>query len=186
MNCRFGLAVLAFAWALPANAQSVLEDGFAGAIRGCEEWVLNPASWAEGTAPFISAVGLGNSMGLVSSVSEASLPPAELQVANHYWRINSTEEAGYVLVVSDQLPMCHITGGGGSDLQPIVESVLNGEEFRGRWESIAENSQGDMISTTYRSREEPAFSMIVSRADTAGQRLDRVQVVATAMFDFSG
>src|SRR3546814_15249432 len=69
-------------------------------------------------------------MGLVDSVDEASLPPKELLRGNHYWRINSTEKAGYVLVVSDQLPMCHITGGGDTDLQPIVEAVIARSEER--------------------------------------------------------
>src|SRR3546814_19338345 len=63
-------------------------------------------------------------MGLVNQIDEASLPPKELRRGNHYWRINSTEKAGYVLVVSDQLPMCHITGGGGTDLQPAIEAVM--------------------------------------------------------------
>jgi hypothetical protein len=181
---RFGLAILGLAIASPAHAQSALEEGFVGALLGCEEWVLNPASWGDGLEPFVSAVGLGNRMGLVESVHEGALPPSELRVANHYWRINSTEDAGYILVVSDQLPICHITGGGGSDLQPLVESVLNGEAFLGRWEKLEDGARGDMITTLYRNREEPDFSMAVSRANSAGQRLDRVQVIATAIFDF--
>lgn len=186
MALRFGVALVGLTLAVPAHAQSPLEEGFAGAIRGCEEWVLNPASWSDGVEPFIATVGLGNRMGLVESVNEASLPPKELRAANHYWRINSTEGAGYVLVVSDQLPMCHITGGGNSDLQPLIEVVLNGEEFQSRWEKLEDNARGDMVSTTYQNREEPAFSIVVSRANTPGQRLDRVQVVATAMFNFGG
>ena len=183
MDLRFAAILAGLAIAVPANAQSPLEEGFAGALRGCEEWVLNPASWADGVGPFIAATGLGNRMGLVETVNKAALPPEELRAANHYWRINSTEEAGYVLVVSDQLPMCHITGGGGRDLQPLIEAVLTDEEFQSHWEKLEDNSQGDMVSTKYRNREEPAFSIVVSRASTSGQRLDRVQVVATAIFD---
>ncbi len=186
MVLRTVATIAALAIAVPAYAQSPLEDGFAGALRGCEEWVLNPASWAEGMEPFVLAVGLGDRMGRVASVNEASLPPRELRIANHYWRINSTEQAGYVLVVSDQLPMCHITGGGGNDLQPLIESVLNSDEFRSHWEKLRDDARDDMVSTTYRNREEPSFSVVVSRANTPGQRLDRVQVVATAMFDIGG
>ena len=186
MVLRYGAILAGLAIAVPANAQSPLEEGFAGALRGCEEWVLNPASWADGVEPFIATVGLGNRMGIVETVNEAALPRKELRAANHYWRINSTEEAGYVLVVSDQLPMCHITGGGGRDLQPPIEAVLIGEEFQKHWEKLEDSSQGDMISTKYRNREEPAFSMVISRANKSGQRLDRVQVLATAMFDFGG
>jgi hypothetical protein len=126
--------------ASPAHAEPNLEKGFDGALRGCEEWLLNPASWAEGTGPFVEAVGLGSQMSIVDRVDEVNLPPAQLRRANHYWRINSTPNAGYILVVSDQLPMCHITGGGGVDLQPSVESVLSSADFNQRWQS--ENSAG--------------------------------------------
>lgn len=183
MVLRIGAILAGLALAVPAQAQSPSEEGFSGALRGCEEWVLNPASWAEGTAPFVSAVGLGDSMGIVASVDDVSLPPENLRVANRYWRINSTETAGYVLVVSDRLPMCHITGGGSSDLQPSIEAVLAAADFQGRWEKLEDSQRGDMLSTRYRSREEPRFSIVVSRANTAGQRLDRVQVVATALFE---
>jgi hypothetical protein len=183
---RIGWALVGLSAAVPANAQSDLENGLAGALRGCEEWVLNPASWAEGVEPFISTVGLGDQMGLVETVDEAALPPRELRAANHYWRINSSADAGYILVVSDQLPMCHITGGGGSDLQPIVETLLETADFQSRWEEVEENSRGEMVSTLYRNREDPAFSLVISRADGPGQRLDRVQVLASAMFDMGG
>lgn len=183
---RLGVAIVGLAIASPVHAQSALEEGFAGALRGCEEWVLNPASWGDGLEPFMSTVGLGNRMGLVESVNEAALPPREMRVANYFWRINSTEDAGYILVVSDQVPMCHITGGGGSDLQPLVESVLNGEEFQSHWEKLEDDSRGEMTTTVYRNREEPDFSMAVSRANSPGQRLDRVQVVVTAILDFGG
>lgn len=177
-------ATLGLALSSPALAQSELEKGFDAALLGCEEWVLNPASWAEGLEPFVRTVGLGNTMGLVESVDEAALPPRQLRVANHYWRINSAANAGYILVVSDQLPMCHITGGGGSDLQPIVEAVLASGEFQARWEKVEDNSRGEMISSLFQNREEPLFSIVISRATNAGQRLDRVQVLASATYEF--
>ena len=170
------------AFALPVHAEPNLERGFDGALRGCEEWLLNPASWAEGTGPFIKAVGLGEQMGLVEGVEEVNLPPKQMRKANHYWRINSTPAAGYVLVVSDQLPMCHITGGGGTDLQPSLQSVLSSPGFIGRWEQLETSSRGDMATTVFRNRHDPALSVIISRAKQSGQRLDRVQVVATATY----
>jgi hypothetical protein len=177
---------LALFLAAPASAQSELEKGFAGALRGCEEWVLNPASWEQGAGPFLAAVGLGDRMGLVEAVNEAALPPPEWRVANHYWRINSTADAGYILVVSDQLPICHITGGGNSDLQPVVEAVLASDDFQSRWEKLEERLQGDLVSTRFRSREDPSFSMIISRAREADQRRDRVQVLASASLAVGG
>lgn len=180
-----------FAWALtlsvgatPAAAQdnTALANGFAGAVRGCEEWVLNPASWSEGPEPFLAKVALGDRIGLVETLAAAQMPPEELRIANHYWRINSTPAAGYALVVSDRLPMCHITGGGGADLQPVINAVLAGNDFQSRWHKQEETTQGGMVSTLYRNVEEPTFEMTISRADAAGQRQDRVQVLATAMF----
>src|SRR3546814_18652243 len=79
-------------------------------------------------------------MGLVNQIDEASLPPKELRRGNHYWRINSTEKAGYVLVVSDQLPMCHITGGGGTDLKPAIEAVIASPNFVKHWKAGADLS----------------------------------------------
>lgn len=177
------LAFLAFAaLVVPAQAERNLEQGFDGALRGCEEWVLNPASWADGTGPFIKAVGLGEQMGLVESVEEVNLPPKQMRRANHYWRINSTPTAGYVLVVSDQLPMCHITGGGSTDLQPSVQRVLSSAQFTGRWEQLKTGARGDMATTTFRNRRVPKLSIIISRAKESGKRLDRVQVLATAIY----
>ena len=180
---RYVLSALAIAaFASPAHADASLQRGFGGAIRGCEEWLLNPASWANGTGPFVKAVGLGEQMGLVDKVEEVNLPPKQMRKANHYWRINSTQTAGYILVVSDQLPMCHITGGGGTDLQPSVEMVLSTPEFMARWQQIKTDSRGDMATTVFRSRQDPALSIVVSRAKRAGQRLDRVQVLVTGSY----
>jgi hypothetical protein len=176
------LMIAALAPAAPVQAQSEAEQGFAGALRGCEEWVLNPASWAEGTGPFVSTVGLGDKMGLVEQVADVALPPKELRRGNHYWRINSTEGAGYVLVVSDQLPMCHITGGGNADLQPAVEAVIASEGFGRRWQQVSTNSKGDMVTTIFRNWVDPSLSIAISRANQPKQRLDRVQVLATATY----
>jgi hypothetical protein len=122
-------------------------------------------------------------MALVPSIDDAAQPPAELRTANHYWRINSTPTAGYILVVSDRLPMCHITGGGRADLQPLVEAVLASSAFQARWTKVRDNPKADMASTIYRNREDPALSIAISRATAAGQRQDRVQVLATATFE---
>ncbi|WP_432768327.1 MAG: hypothetical protein HEQ22_12995 [Sphingopyxis sp.] len=169
-------------FAQPANAEPNLEKGFDGALRGCEQWLLDPASWADGLGPFIAAVGLGNQMALVERVDEANLPPPPMRKAMHYWRINSTPVAGYVLVVSDRLPMCHITGGGGADLQPSVETVLSSPAFGQRWEQQQARSASDIITTTFRNRLDPALSIVISRASGPAQRLDRVQLIATATY----
>jgi hypothetical protein len=176
-------AVLAgLAASTPARAQSDLEVGFTGALRGCEEWVLNPASQFNGATGFISTVGLGDKMGLADRVEDVQLPPKPFRVANHFWRINSTKGAGYMLVVSDRLPICHITGGGDTDLQPVVSSVLASGAFTSRWKLLKTSSTGDMTTSEFQSLTDPAFSIVISRAGKPGERLDRVQVMATAQF----
>lgn len=179
------VSIVAFATcsAPVASAQSALEQGFSGALRGCEEWILNPESWIDGPAPFIATVGLGEKMGLVAEVDEVSLPPLALRRGNRYWRINSTETAGYVLVVSDETPMCHITGGGNVDLQPVVEGILTSADFASRWEAVRQTGRRDMATTTFRNRTDPSLSAVVSRAKRPGERLDRVQVLVTATYE---
>jgi hypothetical protein len=168
----------------PAAAQqSDLEQGFAGALRGCEEWTLNPASWSDGFGPFLAKLGLGNKAGFVPSVDETAMPPPQWREANHYLRINSSANAGYILVVSDRMPFCHITGGGGTDLQPMVEAVLRSADFLSRWEKVKDNNRNDMASTLYRNRQERQFTIVISRAIKPGQRLDRVQMLATATLE---
>lgn len=176
------LMLAALVSSVPALPQGEIEKGFAGALRGCEEWILNPASWVNGPKPFAETIGLGNKMGLVDQIPDVSLPPKGLRRGSHYWRINSTESAGYFLVVSDQLPMCHITGGGSDDLQPVVEGVLASQPFLDRWHLISSAKKDDMVTRTYRNRAESKLSLVVSDASEAGQRRDRVQVLATATF----
>ncbi len=175
---------------LPAPALAQGEDdlarGFAGALRGCELWVLEPKSWSGSTQAFVTAVGLGDRMGLVEGVPDIALPPPGLRAGNLFWRINSTLTAGYFLVVSFQQPMCHITGGGDTDLKPMIEAVLAAPDFALRWEKMEEGARDEMISTIFRNRAEPRFSITVSRADAAGERLDRVQVQATALLALEG
>ena len=183
---RAGLAAMVLAVSAPAGAQSELGLGLDGALKGCENWVLDPATWANGLGPFASKLGLGDKAGWVASVDEAALPPPNMRVANHYLRINSTPNAGFILVVSDRAPFCHITGGGSVDLQPAIESELASDSFKGRWEQVKSQSRGDMVSTTFRNRTDPKLQMVVSRAIKAGERLDRVQVLASAQYDLPG
>lgn len=180
------MAGISFALSVPAAAQSEVSAGFDGALRGCENWVLDPASWANGLGPFASKLGLGDKAGWVESVNEAALPPPEMRVANHFLRINSTPNAGFILVVSDRAPFCHITGGGGVDLQPIIEGELASATFKGRWEELKSQRRGDLVSTTFRSRSDPKFEMVISRAAKAGGRLDHVQVLASAQYGLAG
>jgi hypothetical protein len=180
---RVGIGVLSLTMAAPATAQSDLVEGFEGALRGCENWVLKPETWADGLGYFATKLGLGNKAGWVQSVDDAALPPKQLRVANHYLRINSAANAGFILVVSDRVPFCHITGGGGIDMQPVVEASIASSDFKNRWEKINDQSLSDMASTTFRSRDDPKFQMTISRAKKPGERMDRVQVLVSGVYD---
>src|SRR3546814_18158498 len=99
--------------------------------------------------------------------------------------LNLTENAGVGRVLSVQLPMCNITSCGNTDLLPIVEAVIASPEFARHLEAGGDLSKGDMASTRFRNREEPSLSIIISRAKSPGQRLDRVQVIATATYELN-
>ena len=169
-----------------APASTPVQEGFAGALRGCETWVLDPSSWADGTRSFESKVGLGSMMGMVDNVGEASLPPPAMRRANHFWRINASADSGYVLVVSDQLPICHITGGGGTDIRTAVTTTLTAPEFSRHWTKTGEHSANGLVSTEYRSVVDPKFSIIISQPSADSWSLDRVQVIATAQYQLGG
>ena len=169
-----------------APASTPVQDGFAGAIRGCETWVLDPASWVDGTRAFESKVGLGSMMGSVDKVAEASLPPPAMRRANHFWRINASADTGYVLVVSDQLPICHITGGGRTDIRPAVAAALTTPEFLQHWTKTGEHVANGLVSTEFGSVVDPKFSIIISHPNDSSWSLDRLQIIATAQYQLGG
>jgi hypothetical protein len=161
--------------------------GIDGVFLACESWVLDPTSWsgADGIAPLVELSGLGNHIYPVPTVIDAAQPPVEFRLANHYFRIDATSRSGFYLVVSDRLPICHITGGGGVDLQPVVQEVLASAPFLARWEEIDRAEGRGMISTVYRHRLVPEMEMIVSRKPASGGYSDVVQMIATAQYDLA-
>jgi hypothetical protein len=165
-----------------ARADPALEKGFADALRGCEEWLLNPTSWMEGVDKFPAAAGLAGTMVAVDTTPVAA-PPPQLRIANHYWRIDATQGVTFFLVVSDRLPMCHITGGGDADLQPDVESVLKGKLFTSHWGATEDGIRNGIVTTEFRHLEYPQFTVVISRALEPNQRRDQIQVIATAQFE---
>lgn len=189
-----GLAVLLAA--VPAGAQHAptpravpvpdpagLAAGFDGVLLACESWVLDPTSWSgtEGLAPLVELTGLGARLYPVPGVIDAALPPAEFRQANHYFRVDATAGEGFYLVVSDRVPMCHITGGGVNAMGDVIAQVLASPAFRHRWESTGVEEGDGVISTQYRHRLVPQMELVVSR-QRAGSANDLVQVVATAQY----
>jgi len=160
-----------------------LRSGLEGALRGCETWVLDPSSWVNGPTRFLAAIDLGSAVYETEKLPEPLLPPEPLRRGNRYWRINAGPNEGYALVVSRDIPMCHITGGGGVDFQPAAEAMAASPDFSDHWERIGEKRQEGMVSTFFRLRKEPKLALVLSRADAPGARRDRAQVIATATYD---
>ncbi len=171
----------------PAPDPAGLAAGFDGVLLACESWVLDPSSWTgeQGIAPLVELTGLGERIYPVPGVIDAALPPAEFRRANHYFRVDATAGEGFYLVVSDQVPMCHITGGGVNAMGDVVEQVLASPAFMHRWEVMGAEEGDGVISTQYRHRLVPQMDLVVSR-QRAGSANDLVQVVATAQYDFAG
>ena len=164
---------------------ALLRQALEGALRGCEAWVLEPASWSDGVEPFLAVIGLTEHVRETFSLPDAFLPPPSLRRANRYWRIDAGQENGYALVVSEGIPMCHIAGGGGEDLQPVAEIVITAANFRSRWDKVSEERTNDMVSTLFRSRDDKAFTLLFSRAATPDARRDRPQVVVTGFYSLT-
>ncbi|MXO70726.1 hypothetical protein [Alteraurantiacibacter buctensis] len=171
----------------PAPDPAGLAAGFDGVLLACESWVLDPTSWsgAEGIAPLVELTGLGARIYPVPGVIDAALPPTEFRRANHFFRVDATAGEGFYLVVSDQVPMCHITGGGVNAMGEVVEQVLVSPAFRHRWDNTGVEEGDGVISTQYRHRLVPQMELVVSRQH-AGSANDLVQVVATAQYDPDG
>ena len=178
------LAAVPPSFAESSAAVDPLRTGLEGALRGCETWILDPQSWIDDPAPFLAAIDLAGRVAETEALPEALLPPDGLRRANRYWRIAAGGETGYALVVSVDLPMCHVTGGGGEDLQPAAEAVVGSSAFAARWSRVEEERSNGIVSTLFRSRKEPKLTLLVSRADAPDARRDRPQVVATATYDF--
>ena len=172
----------------PAPDPAALAAGFDGTLLACESWVLDPSSWTgeEGIAPLVELTGLRDKIYPVPGVIDAALPPEEFRQANHYFRVDATRGEGFYLVVSDRLPICHITGGGVNDMHQAVEQVLASPAFLHRWEEIDSATDDGMISTHYRHRLVPRMEIVISREESGNHATDLVQVIATAQYDYGG
>lgn len=184
------LVLLSIAFASTVSAQApaggeTLRQDLEGALRGCEIWILDPSSWLDDPVRFLAAVGLGKGVYETESLPEVLLPPQPFRRPNRYWRIDTGSDDGYALVVSRDIPMCHITGGGEIDFHPAAASVVASPEVVGRWERTGEERHDGIVTTLFRLREEPKLSLVFSRADAPDARRDRVQVLVTATYDLN-
>ena len=165
----------------PAQAQDAIASGLEGTLRSCERWILDPAVKAGGPDGFPARVGMQGQMKRVQTLPEVLLPPAQFRAANVYWHIAVAQNLGFYMVVSEQIPMCHITGGGVSDLQPSIEAVLASPGFTERWNRYETKDEGGYFTTQFTNRGEPRLMMVVSRAKAPKGPTNGVQMFVTAL-----
>ena len=159
-----------------------MQDGFGTAVAACESWILEPATWADHVNEFPKRAGLAGRLELQNAIPDVALPPPQLRQALHSWRV-PVGSGGFFLTVSDQLPFCHIAGGGPDDFEPGAEAALKSMLAGNRWLKTKDTRQADLLSTELVSSRSKRLTMILTRAASAKLRTDRVQVIATLQYD---
>jgi hypothetical protein len=170
---------------LLANQILVAQPGLGpleASVQACTSWIAEPVSWAEGVEDFPANTGLDQSgLFAVNSVPPFALPPPPARQNMHHWQIGKMEEA-YFITASDTVPVCHIVGGGSSDLYLSVERLLGLEGFDRLWKQEESKTRGDMMTRSYSFVVEPDIRMHLSHASDPGGRTDRPQIIATVVY----
>ena len=182
-----GLAGLAPAGPLLAQDQALPDTAGAidAALLGCERWVLFPAIWAEDTTlgAFEDSLGPPTAVTRLAELDEAFLPPTDMRHANHYWRITATDGTMVNLVVSDRLPICHITASGAGEVEAATRGLTDTPGFTARWKAESDDSRPGMRSILYRNREDEGMVAVVSHTTQGGSEIG-LRLIATAVYDF--
>lgn len=178
------IAAIAIAAAAPRGQAAVAVDNAANtAIATCEHWILDPSSWADGVDQFAKKGSLA-ARGLTaeSGVPDIALPPPNARIGMHHWRV-PIGKGGIYVTASDQVPLCHVVGGGPFDLQPGVTALQASPGLLERWKQISQETRDDLLITTYVSLQDPKLSLVLSRAAKSGLRTDRAQLIATVFYN---
>lgn len=153
------------------------------ALRACDKWLLEPATWAGSSASFVGKAGLdGTGMTRVVTVPDVAMPPPGLRADLRHWRIPAGRGSLFVSV-SETRPFCHLAGGAPYDMQPAVQAMLADPAFDKAWIREREQDRDGLRSGFYRYRADLRLTMGVTRAVAAGGPTDRVQFLATAQYD---
>lgn len=161
-------SVLASGAGPAAAAEPGLVDGFAAALRGCETWVLDPTSWRDGPQRFVASMTGAVTVSRPQMIPDRAQPPAGLRRGNEYWRVSGPGRAGFFLITSTEIPMCHIVGDAQGDYGSSVAAVLASARFVARWERSGERAVGGRIVTTFLNRTAPDLELTVSRPAADG------------------
>ncbi len=166
-----------------AGTDAIVNAAIDTSITACEDWILEPKIWADNVAGFPASTGLA-ARGLTAQaqVPDVALPPPALRRALHHWRVAAGNAAGVFVTASDQLPVCHLAGGGPVDFQPAVEALVASEAFAKHWKVVRSQKSDDLVKMDYVSLQDPKLTMVLSGAAQAGERRDRVQFLATLQY----
>lgn len=153
------------------------------AMQACDKWLLEPPTWAGDTAAFVTRAGLGGAgLTRVVSVPDVAMPPPNLRADLRHWRVPAGRGSLFV-TTSETRPFCHVAGGAPFDLLPASQAFLSDAAFDKGWTKLQEQDRDGMRSGFYRSRTDPRLTLAVTRAAEPGGRTDRVQLLATAIYD---
>ena len=181
-----GLAIVLMAQPVRAQdgpTRGAIEAGLAGVLRGCETWILDPKSWADGPAPFLAAMRLGDRVSEVASIPDDLKPPQRLRKGNRSFRIDVSDRAGFALTVSTEIPMCHIVGVGFGDFVSATDAVLATEAFGASWARIGEKDEGSSHSVIFRLRRSERLALTLSQPTEDPDTVRTIHLLGTAVYD---
>ena len=169
---------------LPAKADtSELQAALSNGLVACQNWVLEPKTWAENDKLFAAKIGLEGKLLPMGGIPSGIFPEGLMASATNFWRIDGGNGNGVFVIASNTNPVCNVAGGGPSDLQPDAERLITKISQGQNWKIADSKRQDDMTTTFFKSIIDPKSELVVSRASKAGDRTDRVQFLATVTFN---
>ena len=185
MRAAAGIATVVFGLlAHPAQAEtSELQVALSSGLAACENWVLEPKTWAENDKLFAAKIGLEGKLLPMGGIPSGILPDGLMASATNFWRIDGGNGNGIFVVASSTNPVCNVAAGGPSDLQPDAEKLIAAINQGKNWKLVDSERQDGMITSFFESMTDSKSGLIVSRASKAGDRTDRVQFLATVTFN---
>lgn len=168
---------------IPAKAEtSQLKSAMMAGITACQMWILEPSTWAESPKNFASKAGLSEKLNKVDAVPNGIFPSQLVASSTYFWRVDAGSGNGVFVAASDTSPVCNVAGGGPSDFEPDAELLVTDIKQGRDWKSEAHKTKADMATDTFNFSADAKGQLIISRAARPGDRTDRVQFIATVLY----
>lgn len=119
----------------------------------------------------------------VETLAKNLLPDEVARSANHFWRIDGGDGNGVFVAASDTSPVCNVVGGGPSDFQPSAEALVSGAELKEYWKPASEKPEKDVITSRFQFKTDSRADLIITHAAKSNDRTDRVQFMATVLYN---